>query len=312
MRRVLLVGAGEVGAKHLDALAAAEGVYVAGIADPAPHRPVPPGIPLFAGWRSALATLGPDLVVVAAPPGVALTAARDAAGTGAVVLVEKPTTLHSADLAPQPGDERIFVAFQPHFAPGLAALLDNAPMVEHAEVILACRRDRGYYHGWRRSWATAGGVLHQQAIHGLALALRLLPGEVVTARAIVRRRRGWAEPEDHTTAHLVFTGGRSLRMDARVDYTGPARHEVVLHLADGSRLHVRGRNLEAGLGDPTTAPTHRILRRTMYQAVAEVAARHRQHPCLFPLAALRRPLEVIDHVYRDAVDVHRSAAGSAA
>ncbi|MFB7597637.1 Gfo/Idh/MocA family protein [Streptomyces sp. NPDC056160] len=311
MKRVLLVGAGEVGAKHLTALADAPGLAVAAVADPDPRTEVPPGIPLFASCRTALTAVTPDLVVVAAPPGTALTAARDAAQAGAAVLVEKPCTTDPAALAPRPGDGRIFVAFQPHFAPGLDALLAEPPAVVRAEVLLAVRRDPGYFRGWRRTYATAGGVLHQQAIHGLALALRLLPGDVEAIDAEVVHCRGLAEIEDHVTATITLSGGATVHIDARVDHDGPPAHELVLHLADGRRLHVRGRNLEAGLGEIAAAPTHESLRRAMYAAVLDTAEGHPAHPCLFPLTALRRPLEVIDRVYRDARVVRAAHAAAA-
>jgi predicted dehydrogenase len=299
VKRVLLAGAGEVGAKHLAALAGTPGVMVAGVADPAPHSDVPRGLPVFASWCAALKSLVPDLVVVATPPGAALTVARDAARAGAMVLVEKPVTT-----------ERIFVAFQPHFAPGLDHLLTSPPAVVRADVMLAVRRDPGYFRGWRRTYATAGGVLHQQAIHGLALALRIIPGDVEAVDAEVAHRRGLAETEDRVTAVVTLTGGTAVHIDARVDHSGPAAHELALHLADERLLRVRGRNLEAGLGTPATAPTHEELRRAMYAAVLDAADGRPPHPCLFPLMALRRPLEVIDRVYRDArvVRVTDSAA----
>lgn len=311
MRGVLLVGAGEVGAKHLAALADADGLTVAGIADPSPRAELPSGTAYFACWRPALAALSPDLVVVAAPPGIALAATRDAAAAGAAVLVEKPVTTIPAALASQPSDERIFVGFQPHFAPGLDRLLVQPPAIDRAEVWLAVRRDPDYFHGWRRTYATAGGVLHQQAIHGLALALRLLPGDVETVKATVVHRRGLAESEDHVIADITLTGGRSVHIDACVDHQGPPCHELVLHLAGGPRVCVRGRNLEAGLGEVAAAPTHEQLRRWMYTAVLDAAAGGPLHPCLFPLSALRRPLEVIDRVYRDA-DLVRAADAAAA
>lgn len=312
MKRVLLVGAGEVGTKHLAALADAPGLAVAAVADPDPRTEVPPGIPLFASYRAALRAVMPDLVVVAAPPGTALAAARGAAQTGAAVLVEKPCTTDPAALAPwRTGDGRIFVAFQPHFAPGLGALLAEPPAVVRAEVLLAVRRDPGYFRGWRRTYATAGGVLHQQAIHGLALALRLVPGDVKAVEAEVVHCRGLAETEDRVTAAITLSGGATVHIDARVDHHGPPAHELVLHLADGRRLHVRGRNLEAGLGEPVAAPTHEALRRATYAAVLDAAEGRPAHPCLFPLTALRRPLEVIDLVYRDARVVRAAHAAAA-
>ncbi|ORT93117.1 oxidoreductase, partial [Frankia casuarinae] len=190
--------------------------------------------------------------------------------------------------------------FQPHFAPGLDVLLVERPAVTRAEVLLAVRRDPSYFRGWRRTYAAAGGVLHQQAIHGLTLALRMLPGDMEAVDAEVVHRRGLSETEDHVTATITLSGGAMVHIDARVDHSGPPAHELVLHLTDGRRLEVRGRNLEAGLGDPAAAPTHEKLRRAMYAAVLDATDGRPAHPCLFPLTALRRPLEVIDRVYRDA------------
>lgn len=304
MRRVLLVGAGEVGIKHLDALTGAADMTVVGVADPRPITGLPAGLPRLAHWQNALDLLVPDLVVVAAPPGTALAVARGSARTGALVLVEKPVTVRTADLGrPEPTDGRIFVAFQPHFAPGLAGLLSHKPPVRRAEVTLVCRRDRAYYRTWRTRWATSGGVLHQQAVHGLALALRLLPpGEIVSCDGLVRHERQWAESEDQVTAEVTFASGAVLTVDARVDSNQPPRHEVLLHLGGGEQVHVRGRNLEAGLGPAGTAPDDRALRREMYRALPApgTGGRSHHHPSLFPLGALARPLEVIDHVYRTA------------
>ncbi|MGA5819924.1 Gfo/Idh/MocA family protein [Kitasatospora sp. NPDC094028] len=307
--RVLLVGAGEVGTKHLTALAGLPDTVVTAVVDPRRPAAMPPGADHFTSWRAALDVLVFDLVIVAAPPGIALTAARAAARSGAAVIVEKPATTDPAALAYQAGDERIFVGFQPHFAPGLDALLARLPAVKRAEVLLEVRRDPGYFRGWRRTYATAGGVLHQQAIHGLALALRLMPGPVETVTAEVEHRRHLADTEDRITAELQLAGGRTLTVDARVDHDGAPRHELVLHLADGRALRVRGRNLEAGLGDPTRALNHEELRQRMYTAVL-TAATGDAHPCLFPLTALRRPLEVIDRVYRDAHLADRAHAAA--
>lgn len=311
MRRVLLIGSGEVGAKHLDALWSVDGLTVAGVVDPCPASAIPEGVASFTCWRPALRALRPDLVIVAAPPGVALAAARDAAEAQAVVLVEKPATTDAAALAPRPGDGRIFVAFQPHFAPGLPELLAEPHRFTHAEVILNVRRDPDYFRGWRRSFATAGGVLHQQAIHGLSLALRLLPGDLRHVEATLVHRRGLADTEDHTTANLTLDGGRTVRIDARVDHDGLPRHELLLHQGDGSILHVRGRNLEAGLGDPEASPTHTQLRHQLYAAVLAAADGSPLHPSLFPLSALRRPLEVIDRVYRSAQIVRNAHTAAA-
>ncbi|MFE0680621.1 Gfo/Idh/MocA family protein [Streptomyces sp. NPDC058961] len=302
MRRVLLIGSGEVGAKHATALLSTEGMILVGVADPSPVVAPPAGVPTYARWETALEVLDPDVVVVATPPGTALRAARAAARRGASVLVEKPVTLDPAELSPVPVDQLIFVAFQPHFAPGVPQLLAETPAARRAEVRLVCRRDRSYYRSWRTRYATAGGILHQQAIHGVALALRLLPSSPVSScTAQVYRVRRWAESEDRISATTLFDNGTVLTVDARVDSVDEPRcHELTLHLEDGRRLHVRGQNLEAGLGDPSAAPADLELRRAMYQALPTPDGEGPRHPSLFHLAQLGRTLEVIAHAYRTA------------
>lgn len=120
-----------------------------------------------------------------------------------------------------------------------------------------------------------------------------------------------AETEDHVIAVLALSGGATVQINARVDHPGPPAHELILHLTDGRRLHVRGRNLEAGLGEIAAAPTHEELRRAMYAAALNAAEGHPAHPCLFSMTALRRPLEVIDRVYRDARVVRTAYAAAA-
>ncbi|MDT0489742.1 Gfo/Idh/MocA family oxidoreductase [Streptomyces griseus] len=312
MKRVLLIGSGEVGTKHAKALMRADGLELVAVADPAPAVAPPAGVPLLEGWGGALSRFGPDLVVVATPPGTALNAARTAARGGATVLVEKPVTLDPAHLTPVAEDARIFVAFQPHFAPGIAELLRQRPTVRRAEVTLVCRRDRAYYRGWRTRYATAGGILHQQAIHGLALALRLLPATAIAScTTTVDRVRRWAESEDRITTMTTFADDTVLTVDAQVDSDEERRHEVTLHLDDGQRLHIRGRNLEAGLGDPSSAPGDLELRQAMYRALpSDGTSPAHHHSSLFPLSELRRTLEVIDRVYRTTRTV--SEAGTAA
>lgn len=308
MTRVLLIGAGQVGRQHLAALAATAELAVVGIAEPAPlPAALVAGAPVFTEHRRALATVRPELVVVATPPGVSLRIAREAAATGARVLVEKPVVIDPDELQPDVLDARIAVAFQPHFAPGLAELLTDPPTITRARVVLSCRRDAHYYRGWRARWASAGGILHQQAIHGLALALRLLPEVIPTCcTATVEHRRQLGEAEDRVQATIGFGDGRELVLDCRVDSDDPPRHEVHLTCASGRVLSVTGRNLEAGLGQDAAAATPTELRAALYRALIDRGGDPR--PCLFPLSELRPVLEVIAGVYRAARGRVRAAA----
>ncbi|MGH3719434.1 MAG: Gfo/Idh/MocA family protein [Pseudonocardiaceae bacterium] len=307
--RALVVGAGEVGRRHLTALAATPELELAGIVEPAPlPTDLAVGVPVFTDYRQALAVARPELVVVATPPGTSLRLARVAAATGARVLVEKPVVIDPAELEHDVVDARIAVAFQPHFAPGLAALFAAPPPIVRARVVLSCRRDAGYYRGWRARWATAGGILHQQAIHGVALAARLLPNlAVVSCTTEVDHRRRFGAAEDAVRATIGFADGRELVLTGRVDSDEPPRHEVHLTCASGAELSITGRNLETGLGPVATAPTHTELRTALYHALITWHGGQRDVR-LFLLSELRPVLEVITCVYRTASRRLRPAA----
>lgn len=235
-----------------------------------------------------------------------------AVGAGTIVLVEKPVVIDPAAIGSlQAGDERIFVAFQSHFAPGIAELLAAPVPVRAAEVVLRCHHDESYFRQWRRSWATAGGILHQQAIHGLALATRLFDGPVVDVVGGVHCRRGLAEMEDRITASVRLRGGREIVIDARIDDDGSARHHVVLHTESGGRAVVRGRNLEAGFSEPTMVPSHHDLQVCMYRAALDTVGQT-MHSSLFPLS-VPHLLGVITRIYGEVTPprtVSAAASGS--
>lgn len=302
--RTVVVGAGTVGRQHLAALESMPECVLLGVVEPAAcaASALPAHVRVWPGLEQALADLagqGPECVVITAPPPASLGLARRAAEAGARVLVEKPVVIDPDELSITAGDEQIFVGFQPHVAPGVAALLQHPPDVAQAQVELVCRRDAEYFRGWRGHWAQAGGILHQQAIHGLALALRLMPeAPVLECTARVWHERRYSPAEDAVEAELVFEDGRRLLLhgctDAAMDRQ--RRHELRLSTANGSQLHLTGRNLEAGLGPAHAAPDAAELRRSLYRALASRAG----HPCLFPLAGMPRVLEVITYVYRTA------------
>lgn len=321
--RVLLVGAGEVGRKHLALLRAMPEIHVAGVVEPAGAvATMLDGLPQFSCHRQALNATATDLVIAATPPSVTPVIATDAATAGCRVLAEKPVAIAPSSLRDiqryLPEDADVCVAFQSHFAPGVAELVTTAPPtpVVRAAVTLRCLREARYYTGWRADPRTAGGVLHQQAIHGLALALRLWssddPIDTVAATAINRRR--WKQPEDRIEARITFASGRELTIAAATDSDQPARHAVELTLGSGEVLTISGRNLEAGLRvgkkipDARRVCSHAQLRQAMYRALLTMHRSGPRHPSLFPLPDLVRTLEVINRVYTAAGEADHGPA----
>ncbi len=324
MIRVLLVGLGEVGRKHLAVLRSLPEVHVCGVVDTSEqcHRQARvPEVPWFTDHRTALRETIPHVVTIATPPGIAAPVAADALDADTHVLAEKPVVLHPDQLdclVQHPLSHRVSVAFQTHLAPGVPELLarhDGSPLTE-ALVTLRCRRDRAYYTGWRGRFSIAGGVLHQQAIHGVALVLRLWASDdpVVQVQAHVVNRRLWKEPEDRIWAHYTFASGGRLTVDAQVDNPERMTHSVLLRFADGRAASVGGRNLELGVleSGQVVVPhvSHAVLRRKLYRAVfAQRAGAPCPVPCSLP--ELRRTLEVISRAYPGVPAAGRAAVRAA-
>jgi predicted dehydrogenase len=101
--RVLVIGAGNMGASHARAYHTNPGFELAGIVAPSATRRAPlaaelGGVPEFDGVEAALAAVGPDAVCIASYPDTHYTYARLALEGGAHVFVEKPiaTTVDEA------------------------------------------------------------------------------------------------------------------------------------------------------------------------------------------------------------------------
>ncbi|MGH3624176.1 MAG: Gfo/Idh/MocA family protein [Sciscionella sp.] len=281
MTAVLLIGLGHIGAKHLGTLRTFDELTICGIVEQRAEVLETTdlrGIPQFRDVTKALAATRPDLAIVATPPNVALTIATVCARHGATVLVEKPVVVdveqHRAairKLEPYP----VFVAFQPHFARGIAALLGREHWHQDAGlrvlITLDCRRHRHYYSGWRAHYDSAGGVLHQQAIHAIALAMRFWPVDdpIAMCRVVIINRRPWKTIEDEVHASVVFQSGRELQIAASVDSLARDRHTLILLASSGEAAVINGRNLERGVlgSGPRDDQTHEALRASLYRAL---------------------------------------------
>ncbi len=205
-------------------------------------------------WRTVLTDPDLHLVCVCTPHPSHAEIAAAALAAGKHVLVEKPLgsrpeKVHAllAAAAARPGLVAAGV-FQHRFAPlarrlrQLAAAGDLGP-VEDAEVVFRCTRDAAYYASgaWRGTWdGEGGGVLINQAIHTLDLALWLAADAPVAVAATVERRRmACIQVEDHAAGEVVLRGG------ARVAFT--VANDGVTRWSQDIRL--RWRHAEIRLGD---------------------------------------------------------------
>ncbi|HEV2528620.1 MAG TPA: Gfo/Idh/MocA family oxidoreductase [Thermomicrobiales bacterium] len=264
--RVGIIGYGQIGRTHRDALAACRGARL--IAVSSRREPPPePGVSWHADYRELLQRPDIDLVAVCTPSGDHAAQALAALEAGKGVVVEKPLALSVQDGAAvvRAARERnlfLSVVSQRRTEPACRALRDalvgghlGRPVL--AEALVRWSRDQRYYDAapWRGTRSMDGGVLLNQAIHAIDLIVWLLGpvAEVSGATATLVRR---IEAEDTAAATLRFVGGAIGVIAATTAVTpgSPAELNVfaergVVSLHDARVVRWEG----AGLPPPPTA-----------------------------------------------------------
>lgn len=222
--RALLVGTGSVAESHMRAIEGSQGrVQLAGAVEVEADRLQAFGAKygltaLFTDYRKALATVRPDIVLVAAPPALHAEMTIASLEAGAWVLCEKPFCASLAELDRIEAAERRtgrFAAciFQQRFASSTAHVrrlaeegLLGRPLVAVCNTLWF--RDATYYAvPWRGKWATEfGGPTMGLGIHAMDHLLHLL-GDWAEVRAQAATLDRDIEVEDVSLAIVRFASG---------------------------------------------------------------------------------------------------------
>jgi predicted dehydrogenase len=215
--RVGIVGFGQIGRTHFDALKSCSDARVVAIS----RRQSPSedlGIDWHAGYQELLRRADVDLVAICTPSGDHAPQALAALEAGKGVVVEKPLALTLADgerVVQIARDRGLFLSVisQRRTEPSCRYL--HQAIIEGrlgrpvlGEALVRWHRDQRYYDSapWRGTWAMDGGVLMNQAIHAIDLLCWLFGpvAEVSGATATLARR---IEAEDTAVATLRFASG---------------------------------------------------------------------------------------------------------
>ena len=216
--RIGVAGAGLIGRRHIELIAASEDCELAGIADPTPAAKdiaSTQNVPCYADHRALLAEQKPDGLVIASPNTLHLPMALDCAEAGAPALIEKPVTETVA------AAQRLYAAVKRTGVPMLVGHhRRHNPIIKAAREAVATGRlgqltavvglwllkkpDDYFEVAWRRE--QGGGPLLINLIHDID-NLRFICGEIAEVQALTSNKvRGFAV-EDSAALLLRFANG---------------------------------------------------------------------------------------------------------
>ena len=216
--RIAVIGAGYMGRKHLQYLAASADCRLAALVDPDPAAQRAAREHGVRHYRDAAALLVDDPIdgaIVAAPTGLHEEVGLRCIDAGVPALIEKPicATVESAERLNHAAEQAgvpLLVGHHRRYNPAAAAakrLLDAGALgrlVGISAIWCMCKPDSYYAAAWRRQ--PGGGPVLTNLIHEIDL-LRYLAGDIIevagfTANAV----RGFAT-EDSAALTLRFAGG---------------------------------------------------------------------------------------------------------
>jgi predicted dehydrogenase len=216
--RIGVAGAGLIGRRHSELIAASPDCALSGIADPSPAAKdyaESLGVPCYADHRVLLAQDKPDGLIIASPNNLHLPMALDCAAAGVPALIEKPVTDTVANA------QRLCAAVKRTGVPMLVGHhRRHNPIIRAAREAVANGRlgqltavvglwllkkpDDYFEVSWRRE--QGGGPLLINLIHDID-NLRFICGEITEVQALTSNKaRGFAV-EDTAALLLRFGNG---------------------------------------------------------------------------------------------------------
>ena len=244
--KYVLIGCGRVAPSHVKA-ALANGLSVAALCDLDPEKAralarrfdITPAV--YTDYREMLRAEKPDFAAIATVSGTHAEIAVDCANAGVNFLVEKPLAMSVEDAdrvlaAAEANGVTGGVCHQNRFNEAVQALknaVDHGRFgrLSHGAVCVRWHRGPDYYaqDAWRGKWATDGGTLMNQCIHGIDLLLWLMGGDAETVYGATRNlQHPTIEGEDVGTAVLTFASGAVATVEGSVNL--PADFEETLCL----------------------------------------------------------------------------------
>ncbi len=217
-KRIAVVGAGDIGRRHMQAIQLDGTAVLAAIVDPAPLGASVAqmlGVPYFTDLPSMNAAMGPDGIIIAAPNSQHVSLATYCIESGTPVLVEKPIAddiadaYRLADLSERSGVPVLVGHHRrhnPHIQRARAIVRDGSlGAITAVSATWLVRKPDDYF---KVAWRTraGGGPILINMIHDID-CLRFVVGEIEAVTGITSHSRRALEVEDTAAAILRFENG---------------------------------------------------------------------------------------------------------
>ena len=266
-----------------------------------------------------------DLVAVATDSGEHARIALDCIRRGVNVIIEKPIAMSMADarqIIAEAEAHRVKVAVCHQNRFNAAAQQMHAAReagrfgkLSHGSVHIRWNRDKAYYDQalWRGRWASDGGALMNQCIHGIDLLLWMIGSQVSEVYGVTRRQfHPYLECEDVGLAVLTFADGTAATIEGTVNVYPKNLEETLYLFGENGTAKLGGTATntidlwqfrDSTPGDTASAHTAEIVPNVYGNGHARLyadmlCAIREDRPPLVDAAAGMRALEVILAIYK--------------
>ena len=267
--RYALIGCGRIAPSHIKA-AKDNGFEIAAVCDIADSQidelfrrsPLTPeeaaGIHRYADYREMVRAERPELVSIALPSLLHAEAALFVIGERVNVIIEKPIAMSmaEADAIVAAADETGVVVSACHQNRFNKAVQEMRAALEagrfgklsHGAVTVRWSRGQAYYEqaDWRGKWASDGGTLMNQCIHGIDLLRWMCGDELVSVYGVTRRAlHDYIQAEDVGAAVLTFANGAVATVEGTVNLADEDLEEHLSLFGEGGSVKLGGTSANA-------------------------------------------------------------------
>ncbi len=212
----------------------------------------------YSDYREMYDTEKPELVSIALPSSLHAEAAIEAIKRGINVIIEKPMAMSIEDAdeiirLSKVHNVKVSACHQNRFniaVQEMRAALEKGRFgtLSHGAITVRWGRDKSYYDqaDWRGKFATDGGALMNQCIHGIDLLIWMCGGELTRVFGATRNQyHPYIEAEDIGTAVFQFANGVVATVEGTVNIPGDSLEQHLTLIGNGGVVKLGGKSANA-------------------------------------------------------------------